>query len=147
MIDGYAAIHPHTVGLLMLRGISNTGHFGQAKHCVINALDTNYLLSADEVMANILHRLKAWTRNSKLRACRPMVAPPLESLRLSVLVAALTPDVETAHVSLAAVRGAQQVQHLWQFEPHPIIVHNIGLRPSEVDPSQTQDDHPKVWNP
>jgi hypothetical protein len=39
----------------MLRGISNTGHFGKAKKCVINAFDTNYLLSADEVMANILH--------------------------------------------------------------------------------------------
>jgi hypothetical protein len=55
MIDGSAAIHPHIVGLLMLRGISNTGHFGEANECVINAFDTNYLLSVDEVMANILH--------------------------------------------------------------------------------------------
>jgi hypothetical protein len=55
MIDGCAAIHPLDLGLLMLRGISNTGHFGQAKQCVINACDTNYLLSTDEVMANILH--------------------------------------------------------------------------------------------
>jgi hypothetical protein len=55
MIDGYAAIHPHNLGLLMLRGISSTGQFGKAKQCVINAFDTNYLLSADEVMANILH--------------------------------------------------------------------------------------------
>jgi hypothetical protein len=55
MIDGYAATHPHNVGLLMLRGISNTCHFGQAKQCVINAFDTNYLLSADQVMANIIH--------------------------------------------------------------------------------------------
>jgi hypothetical protein len=55
MIDGSATIHPHNMGLLMLRGISSTGHFGQAKHCVINALDTNYLLFADEVMANILN--------------------------------------------------------------------------------------------
>jgi hypothetical protein len=39
----------------MLRGISSTGHFGQAKQLVINACDTNYLLSADEVMTNILH--------------------------------------------------------------------------------------------
>jgi hypothetical protein len=55
MIDSSASIHPHNMGLLMLRGISSTCHFGQAKHCVINALDTNSLLSADEVMANILH--------------------------------------------------------------------------------------------
>jgi hypothetical protein len=55
MIDGFAAVHPHNLGLLMLRGISTTGHFGKAKQCVINAIDTNYLLSADEVMANILH--------------------------------------------------------------------------------------------
>jgi hypothetical protein len=55
MIDGFAAIHPHNSGILMLRGISSTGHFGLAKQCVINAFDTSYLLSADEVMANILH--------------------------------------------------------------------------------------------
>jgi hypothetical protein len=54
-IDGSAAIHPHNLGLVMLRGISNTGPFGHAKHCVINAFDTDYLLSADEVMAIILH--------------------------------------------------------------------------------------------
>jgi hypothetical protein len=54
MIDGSAAIHPHNLGLLMLRGISNTGPFSQAKQCVINALDSEYLLSADEVMAGIL---------------------------------------------------------------------------------------------
>jgi hypothetical protein len=55
MIDGSAAIHPHHLGLLMLRGISSNGHFGQAKQRVINAFDTNYLLFADEVMASILH--------------------------------------------------------------------------------------------
>jgi hypothetical protein len=55
MIDGYAAIHPHNLGLLILRGITITCHFGEAKQCVINAFDTNYLLSADEVMAIILH--------------------------------------------------------------------------------------------
>jgi hypothetical protein len=55
MIDGYAAIHPHNLELLMLRGISSTRHFGHAKQCVVNAFDTSYLLSADEVMANILH--------------------------------------------------------------------------------------------
>jgi hypothetical protein len=39
----------------MLRGISSSGPFGEAKQCVINAFDTYYLLSADEVMASILH--------------------------------------------------------------------------------------------
>jgi hypothetical protein len=55
MIDGFAAIHPHNPGLLLLRGISSNGPLGHAKQCVINALDTNYLMSADGVMANILH--------------------------------------------------------------------------------------------
>jgi hypothetical protein len=55
MIDGSAAIHPHHLGFQILRGIYNSGPFGQAKQCVINAVDTNYLMSADEVMANILH--------------------------------------------------------------------------------------------
>jgi hypothetical protein len=55
MIDGSAAIHPHFMGLLMLRGISNNGSFGRAKQCAINAFEINYLLYADEVMANILH--------------------------------------------------------------------------------------------
>jgi hypothetical protein len=40
--------------LLILRGISCNGPFGQAKQCVINAFDTNYLMSADEDMAKTL---------------------------------------------------------------------------------------------
>jgi hypothetical protein len=55
MIDGVAPIHHHDMGLLVLRGIFSNDPFGQAKQCVINAFDTNYLLSADEVMATILH--------------------------------------------------------------------------------------------
>jgi hypothetical protein len=55
MVDGSAAIHPHNLGLLVLRGISSTGPFGEAKYCVIDAFDTDYMLSVDEVMANILH--------------------------------------------------------------------------------------------
>jgi hypothetical protein len=39
----------------MLRGLSGSGPFGQVKQCVINAFDTDCLMSADEVMANILH--------------------------------------------------------------------------------------------
>jgi hypothetical protein len=31
MVDGSAAIHPHNLGMLMLRGISSTGPYGQAK--------------------------------------------------------------------------------------------------------------------
>jgi hypothetical protein len=55
MVDGSAAIHPHNLGLLMLRGISNNDPHGQTKQCVINAFDTVYLLSADEVMAIIIY--------------------------------------------------------------------------------------------
>jgi hypothetical protein len=43
------------MGLLMMRGIFSTGHFGQVKLRVINVFDTNYFMSADDVMANILH--------------------------------------------------------------------------------------------
>jgi hypothetical protein len=39
----------------MLRGISSTNPFGQTKQCVINAFDTDYLLSADEVIDCIVH--------------------------------------------------------------------------------------------
>jgi hypothetical protein len=35
MIDGSAAIHPHNLGLLMLRGTFSAGPFGQAKQYVI----------------------------------------------------------------------------------------------------------------
>jgi hypothetical protein len=55
MVDGSADIHPHNLGLLMLRGMSNNGPHGQAKQCVINAFDIYYLLSDDDVMASILH--------------------------------------------------------------------------------------------
>jgi hypothetical protein len=59
VIDGSAAIYPYNLGLLMLRNISSTGRYEHAKHCVINAFDTNYLMSADEVIANILHRAES----------------------------------------------------------------------------------------
>jgi hypothetical protein len=42
------------MGIMMLRGISSTGHFGQTKQFGVNAFDTNCLMSADKVMANIL---------------------------------------------------------------------------------------------
>jgi hypothetical protein len=43
------------MGLLMMRGKFSNCPFGEAKHCVINAFDTNYLLCVDEVMASTLH--------------------------------------------------------------------------------------------
>jgi hypothetical protein len=43
MVDGSVAIHPHNLGLLMLRDIFSTGPHGQAKQCVINAFDKEYL--------------------------------------------------------------------------------------------------------
>jgi hypothetical protein len=55
LIDGSAAIHPHSLGLLILRGISSTCPLGQAKQCVMNAVNTDYMTYADEVMASILH--------------------------------------------------------------------------------------------
>jgi hypothetical protein len=64
LIDGYAAIHPHNLGLLMLRGISSSGPCGQANKCVINAFDTDYLLSFDEVMRSILHLARNMDENS-----------------------------------------------------------------------------------
>jgi hypothetical protein len=48
----------------MLRGISSSGPFVQTKQCVINAFDTDYLLSADEVMANILHLAQNMDENA-----------------------------------------------------------------------------------
>jgi hypothetical protein len=69
------------MGLLMMRGIFSTGHFGQAKQCVINTVDTNYLLSADEVMDNILYL--AQTMNEELPNSTPTTpngpAPPISA--------------------------------------------------------------------
>jgi hypothetical protein len=55
MKDGSAAIHPHVLALVMIRGLSNVGQYGQAKQCVINAFDTDYILSADRVLGSIIH--------------------------------------------------------------------------------------------
>jgi hypothetical protein len=40
----------------MIRGLSNAGQYGQAKKCVINALDTDLIISADRVMGSIIHQ-------------------------------------------------------------------------------------------
>jgi hypothetical protein len=53
--DSFAAIHPHVLALVMIRGLSNVGQYGQAKHYVINAFDTDFILSADRVMGSIIH--------------------------------------------------------------------------------------------
>jgi hypothetical protein len=80
MVDGSAAIHPHNLGLLMLRGISTNGpHYGQAKQCVINAFDTDYRLSADEVMASILHLTVNMDEEDAPDTPPPHILPPLIS--------------------------------------------------------------------
>jgi hypothetical protein len=76
MVDGSAAIHPHNLGILMLRGISNSGPHGQAKQGVINAFDTDYLLSADEVMANILHVAHSMDDDPAPDTPAPVASPP-----------------------------------------------------------------------
>jgi hypothetical protein len=55
LTDGSAAIHPHNLGLFILRGISSNGPFGQVKQCVINAFDTNYLFVRQRGDGHILH--------------------------------------------------------------------------------------------
>jgi hypothetical protein len=55
MIDGSTVTHPHHLGMLMLRFTPSKCQFGQAKQCVINVFDTNYVLSTDDVIASILH--------------------------------------------------------------------------------------------
>jgi hypothetical protein len=54
--DGYVAIYPHVLALVMIRGLYNVGLYGQAKLCVINAFDTDFILLADEVMGSIIHQ-------------------------------------------------------------------------------------------
>jgi hypothetical protein len=85
LIDGSAAIHPHNMGMLVPRGISNYGQFGQAKQCVINAFDTNYLISADDVMANILHMVQNMADDL---LDSTMTAPGGPALSIFVVVAA-----------------------------------------------------------
>jgi hypothetical protein len=79
MVDGSAAIHPHNLGLLMLRGISSYGPHGHAKQCVINAFDEDYLLSADEVMASILHLAHNMDEDDAPDTTPPNISPLLIS--------------------------------------------------------------------
>jgi hypothetical protein len=106
MVDGSAAIHSHNLGLPMLRGISSTGPFGQAKQCVINAFDTDYMLSPDEVMANILHLVHNMDEEVSATGVTAPDATPLPSLRLSLLIAIHTLVEGTPHVTLVAVAAS-----------------------------------------
>jgi hypothetical protein len=101
MVDGSAAIHPHNLGLLMLRGISSTGPFGQAEQCIINAFDTDYMLSVDEVMANILHLAHNMDEDDA-----PGATAPDTSLRLSLPAAGHTAVEDTPHVVLVVVAAS-----------------------------------------
>jgi hypothetical protein len=76
MVDCSAAIHPHNLGFLILRGIPNTDPNGQAIQCVINAFDTDYMMSADEVMANILHLAHNTDEDDAPGATAPDTSPP-----------------------------------------------------------------------
>jgi hypothetical protein len=108
LIDGSEAINPHNLGLLMLRGISSSGPFGQAKQCVINAFDTDYLMSTDEVMASILHLAQKMDEDaSALSMPAPETSPPPILLRLSLLIAVRTAAADTPRVALVAVVASQ----------------------------------------
>jgi hypothetical protein len=97
LLDGSVAIHPHNLGLFMLRGTSITGPFGQAKQYVINAFDTDYLLFVDEVKANILHL----AHNMDEEACAPgALAPGTSPPPISTFVTVVE---DTTHVALVVV--------------------------------------------
>jgi hypothetical protein len=87
--DGSAAIHPHVLALVMIRGLSNVGQYGQAKHCVINAFDTDFILSADRVMGSITRR-RIWTQMSPqkqtllIHGLRSMPSLRIENGRVAV---------------------------------------------------------------
>jgi hypothetical protein len=101
MINGSTTIHPHHLGLLMLRGISSNAPFGQTKQCIINAFDTNNLMSADEVMANILHLARNMEEELTGADIPAPSGPPSPSLRLSQLDVDHTVDVATPTVVIA----------------------------------------------
>jgi hypothetical protein len=113
MVYGSAAIHPHNLGLLMLRGISSTGPFGQAKQCVMSAFDTDYLLCADEVMASILHLAHNMEGEAYAPGAPAPDTSPLPSLRLSLPIAARTTIEDTTPVVLVvAVASPTSAAHV-----------------------------------
>jgi hypothetical protein len=56
--------------------ISSNGPHGEAKHCVINAFDADYMLSVDEVMASILHLAHNMDEDDAPDTPTPNVSPP-----------------------------------------------------------------------
>jgi hypothetical protein len=105
MADGSAAIHPHNLGLLMMRGSSSNGPHGQSKQCVINAFDIDNMLSADEVMGSILHMAHNMDEDDAPGATAPDTSP-LPSLPLSQPAAVHTPVEDTHHVVFVVVAAS-----------------------------------------
>jgi hypothetical protein len=122
MVDGSTAIHPHNLGLLMVRGMFSTGPFGQAKQCVINAFDTNYMLSADEMMACILHLAYNMDEEAAPGATAPDTSP-LPYLRLSLPAAVHTAFEDTPTWPSWWSRPPPQVQRMWQPAPHIVLMY------------------------
>jgi hypothetical protein len=125
MIDGSPAIHPHHLGLFTLRGTSSTCQFGHAKHCVINTCDTNYLLSAHDVMAIILHlaqNMETEPLGTDLTTL-DVAAPPISvllQLAVDSMMSVVTPVTGAALVVvclLIAVHAA--------IRPHTFVMHNL----------------------
>jgi hypothetical protein len=71
----------------MLRGISSSSQHGHAKQCAINAFDTDYLMSADEVMASILHQAQN-IKEELPTFVNPSSKPPTPTPPISAFVAA-----------------------------------------------------------
>jgi hypothetical protein len=85
--DGSAAIHPHVLALVMIRGLSNVGQYGQAKQCVSNAFDTDCILSADRVMGSIIFtKRKIWTQMTLLPLT--ILSPDIPSMRFLLTASA-----------------------------------------------------------
>jgi hypothetical protein len=87
MISGFTTIHPHNLGLITLRGISRSWHYEQAKQCDINAFVTNYILSADAVMAIIMIVAQNMEEELPLLADREVVPPYFVAPPISAFLA------------------------------------------------------------
>jgi hypothetical protein len=122
MVDGSAAIHPHNLGLLMLRGISSNGPHGHAKKCVINAFDTDYMLSVDEVMVSTLHLAHNMDEDDAPDTTAPNISPPPISAFVDV------------------GRGSHSGRGHPPRGPHTMTLSCGGTR-------EAQDDHPQVRRP
>jgi hypothetical protein len=127
MIDGSAAIHPQNLGLLMLKGISTSRQYGHAKQCAINAFDTDYPLSAYEVMANILHLVQNMEEELPLSVDQapnpPAPSPPMYAF------VAVGRNSFGGRYSARCGRGSwpftEQVQRLRWTRPHHVLIHSM----------------------